>query len=66
MRTNIEINENLIREAMELSGVKTKREVVHLAIVEFVESRKRKDLRDLKGNIQFSENYDYKKLRQGS
>ncbi|MGB9840356.1 type II toxin-antitoxin system VapB family antitoxin [Thermovenabulum sp.] len=61
MRTNIIIDENLIKEALEISGLKTKKEVVNMALKEFVENRKRKNLMDLKGKIQFDENYDYKK-----
>lgn len=59
MRTNIMIDENLIKEALEISGLKTKKEVVNMALKEFVENRKRKNLMDLKGKIQFDENYYY-------
>lgn len=65
MRTNIVIDESLIKEALKLSGLKTKKEVVNLALKEFVESRKRKNLMELKGKIQFDEDYDYKKMREG-
>ncbi|KYO67010.1 MULTISPECIES: type II toxin-antitoxin system VapB family antitoxin [Thermovenabulum] len=64
MRTNIIIDENLIKEALKISGLKTKKEVVNLALKEFVENRKRKNLMDLKGRIEFDENYDYKKMRE--
>lgn len=56
MRTNIIIDENLIKEALKISGLKTKKEVVNLALKEFVENRKRKNLMDLKGRIEFDEN----------
>ena len=36
MRTNIVIEENLIRRAMRLAGVKTKREAVEVALRQFV------------------------------
>ncbi|MCF6097292.1 type II toxin-antitoxin system VapB family antitoxin [Thermovorax subterraneus] len=64
MRTNIVIDENLIKEALKLSGLKTKKEVVNLALKEFVESRKRKNLLELKGKIEFDVDYDYKKMRE--
>jgi Arc/MetJ family transcription regulator len=64
MRTNIEIDEAMMRKAMELSGLKTKREVVEHALREFVERRMRKDLRDLRGAIQFADGYDYKAMRR--
>lgn len=65
MRTNIDINDELIREAMELAELNTKKEVVELALTEFVQQRKRKNLADLRGKISFSEDYDYKKARAG-
>ena len=43
----------------------TKWEVVEKALQEFVAARSRKDLSDLRGQIQFSDNYDYKALREG-
>ncbi len=66
MRTNIVLDDQLIREAMELTGIKTKKEIVDLALVELVKSRKQKDLRDLKGKILFDESYDYKAAREGN
>jgi Arc/MetJ family transcription regulator len=64
-RTNIVLNDQLISEAKKYSKVKTKREIVELALSEFVENHKRKNLSDLKGKIKFKNDYDYKKLRTG-
>jgi hypothetical protein len=36
-----------------------------VALKEFVSVRKVKNLRDLKGKIQFDDTYDYKKMRAG-
>ena len=63
MRTNIEIDAELVREAQELSRIKTKRERVHQALREFVNHRKRLDLRELEGSSLLEPEYDYKKLR---
>lgn len=63
MRTNIVLNEDLIEEAFKYAQVKTKRELVNLALKEFVTNHKRKDLRELAGKIRFDDSYDYKKLR---
>ncbi|MDD2373452.1 MAG: type II toxin-antitoxin system VapB family antitoxin, partial [Syntrophomonadaceae bacterium] len=52
MRTNIVIDDTLMQKAMEVSGLKTKKEVVEKAIMEFVERRTRKDLKELRGKIQ--------------
>ncbi len=65
MRTNIVLEDTIIKEAFELSHAKTKKELIHLALEEFVRNRKRLNLMDLRGKIQFSEQYDYKKLREG-
>ena len=65
MRTNIVLDELLVNEAFLLSGIKTKRELVYQALKEFVEHRKRLDLRDLKGIGGLRTDYDYKALRTG-
>lgn len=65
MRTNIVIDDTLMQNAMEASGLKTKKEVVEKALIEFVERRTRKDLKELHGKIQFADDYDYKAIREG-
>jgi Arc/MetJ family transcription regulator len=66
MRTNIVLDESLIKEGFELSGVKTKKELIHQALKEFVATRKRHNLLNLEGKIMFADGYDYKRLREGS
>lgn len=63
MRTNIVIDDTLMQKAMKISGLKTKREVVEKAISEFVANRTRKDLKELRGKIQFADDYDYRAMR---
>lgn len=63
MRTNIVIDDMLIEQALRLSKLKTKKEIIHKALEEFVKNRKRLDLRKIKGKIDFAEGYDYKALR---
>jgi Arc/MetJ family transcription regulator len=65
MRTNIVLDDRLVEEALRLSKLKTKRELVEQALREFVAFRKRLDLRDLKGKGDLREDYDYKSLRAG-
>ncbi|MBT3259473.1 MAG: type II toxin-antitoxin system VapB family antitoxin [Deltaproteobacteria bacterium] len=65
MRTNIVLDDALVEEAMVLSGAKTKKEVISNALREFVITRKRLNLLDLDGKIDFSESYDHKSLREG-
>jgi Arc/MetJ family transcription regulator len=66
MRTNIVIDDDVMQKAMSISRLKTKKEVVDRALREFVAIHSRKDLLDLRGQIQFADNYDYKALREGS
>jgi Arc/MetJ family transcription regulator len=65
MRTNIVIDETLVREAMKLANVKTKREAVHVALRRFVQSGRQKRLLDLRGDGGVRKGYDYKKTRAG-
>jgi Arc/MetJ family transcription regulator len=50
MRTNIDIDDDLLKQAMKASGLKTKKAVVEQALEQFVrEKRARKALEDLRG-----------------
>jgi Arc/MetJ family transcription regulator len=64
MRTNIVLDDELVQEALTLTGTRTKKEVVQLALQELVRSRKKKNLADLAGRIQFHEGFDHKSLRK--
>lgn len=66
MRTNIDIDDKLMAEAFKLTIVKTKKELIHIALKEFIENHNRKNLMDLKGKIKFAENYDYKNMRKNN
>jgi Arc/MetJ family transcription regulator len=65
MRTNIVLDDNLIKEAFKYSEAKTKKELINQALKEFVDNRGRRDLLDLEGKIEFAKGYDYKSLREG-
>jgi len=65
MRTNIILEDSLVKEALKYSRAKTKRELIHQALEEFVKNRRRRNLLDLAGKIEFAEGYDYKSLREG-
>jgi Arc/MetJ family transcription regulator len=55
-RTNIDLNEKLVNEAMKLTNKKTKKEVVNFAVEELVRKLKRKKLLDLEGKIEWMGN----------
>jgi Arc/MetJ family transcription regulator len=61
MRTNIDIDEDLLEQAFSVSRLRTKKELIHEALKEFIRLRSRKDLTELAGFIQFHEGYDHKK-----
>ncbi len=64
MRTNIVLNDELIREAFLYAGtIKTKRELIEVALQEYVDNCKRKKLSDLRGAIQFLDDYNHKEMR---
>ena len=66
MRTNIVLNDTLVAEAFKYSvNIHTKKELVEVALQEYIQNRKVKDIRDLKGKITFYENYNYKEMRIG-
>ncbi len=65
MRTNIVLDEDLVKKALKLSKAKTKKGLVHEALEELIAVRQKRDLRQLRGKIGFREDYDYKALRKG-
>lgn len=64
MRTNIELDDDLVEEARRLTGITTKRALVEEALKVLIASRRRRSLLDLKGKISFAEGYDYLRLRE--
>lgn len=64
MRTNIVLDDDLIEEAFALTGARTKKELVHLALRELVNARRRKNLTELAGRIRLRDDFDHKALRE--
>ncbi|MBI5896834.1 MAG: type II toxin-antitoxin system VapB family antitoxin [Desulfobacterales bacterium] len=64
MRTNIDIDDKLLDEAFSVSTLRTKKELIHEALKEFIKLKKRKDLTELAGFIEFRKGYDHKKMRE--
>jgi Arc/MetJ family transcription regulator len=65
MRTNIVLDDELVEEAFKFSqAISTKKELIEMALKEYVNNRKRRNLKELKGRIKFSADYDYKKMRE--
>lgn len=64
MSTNLEIDQDLIQEALSLSEHRTKKSVVQAALKEYVQRRKQVRLLDLFGDVEYEDDYDYKQQRQ--
>jgi Arc/MetJ family transcription regulator len=65
MRTNVELDDDLLKKAFRYSKARTKKGLLHEALQELIAAREKLDLRDLRGKITFRDDYDYKKLRKG-
>jgi Arc/MetJ family transcription regulator len=53
MRTNIDIDDEVLREAQRLVGTRTKRETVDLALRELVARHRRIGVLDLRGRVRW-------------
>jgi len=58
LRTNIELDEKLVDEAMKLTDKKTKKELVNYALQELVSRIKRKKLLELESKVEWTGNLD--------
>jgi len=58
MRTNIEIDDNLIQEALRVSGLKTKRAVVEAGLRMLVRLKRQEDILSLVGKVHWEGNLD--------
>ena len=64
MATNLQIDDELLLEAQQLGDFKTKKETVNQALREFVERRKQLEILELKGQIDYYDDHDYKTARK--
>ena len=58
MRTNIVLDENLIERAKELTGIKTKREVVQEALRTLILLREQAEVRQFRGKLKWEGDLD--------
>jgi Arc/MetJ family transcription regulator len=63
MATNVEIDPELIQDALALGGKHTKREVIEEALREYVLRRKQQGVLKLFGTVEYDSRYDYKRQR---
>ena len=58
LRTNIELDEKLVEEAMKFTHKKTKKELVNYALEELIKRFKRRKLLELEGKVEWASNLD--------
>ncbi|HXC21524.1 MAG TPA: type II toxin-antitoxin system VapB family antitoxin [Steroidobacteraceae bacterium] len=58
MRTNIVIDDKLMKETLRLTGLKTKREAVELGLRTVVRLRKQDDIRRFRGKLKWQGDLD--------
>ncbi len=63
MPTNLAIDPELLRKALEISGLKTKKDTVNMALKEFINRRKQLEILEIFGKMDPDPNYDYKEGR---
>ena len=64
MATNLDIDQELLEEAMKIGGQKNKKNTVNKDLKEFIDKRKQKEIISTFGSILYEPGYDYKKLRR--
>ena len=58
MRTNIVIDDDLLKRAMSATGAKTKREVVELGLAALVRLKEQEEIRGLRGKLRWTGDLD--------
>lgn len=57
-RTNIDLNDRILKEAGKLTHLKTKKEIVNYAMEELVKRLRRKKILELEGKVKWEGNLD--------
>lgn len=63
MATNLSLDPELLDEALEVSGERTKKAAVTQALREFIARRRQKRLLELIGQLEWDSGFDYKAER---
>jgi len=60
MATNLAIDPDLINRALEVSGERTKKAAVTMALQEFIARREQRRVAELLGKLEWDDSYNYK------
>jgi len=55
-RTNIELNDKVLKEALKLTKMKTKKDLVNYALEELIKKLRRKKILELEGKVEWEGN----------
>lgn len=58
MRTNIDLDNKLVARGLKLSGLRTKKDLVNMALQEFVRRKDQKKILELRGKIHWDGDLD--------
>jgi len=64
MRTNIVIDDDLMNDAIRLTGAKTKRETVELALKSLIEIKKQGGIKKLRGKLNWEGDLENMRLNK--
>lgn len=62
-RTNVVLDDNVVKKAKHLTGIKTTKDVIHLALSELIRRKKQKKILTLAGKVRWEGDLD--SSRQG-
>ncbi|MEM8778245.1 MAG: type II toxin-antitoxin system VapB family antitoxin, partial [Cyanobacteria bacterium P01_G01_bin.49] len=57
MKTNIDLDEQLVKQGFAITGLRTKKELVNFALAELVKRNIQNDLLELAGEIEFVDGF---------
>lgn len=66
MATNLAIDPDLLDRAVEVSGERTKKAVVTMALQEFIARREQQRVVEIMGKLEWNDSFDYKAERSRS
>ena len=63
MRTNIVIDDNLMTDVLQVTGLKTKKEAVELGLKTLIRLKKQEEIKNFKGKLKWDDDLD--RMRSG-
>jgi Arc/MetJ family transcription regulator len=64
MRTNVVVNDDLIKSALKVSGLKTKKDAIEEGLKLLVQVRGRKEIKGFRGKLKWSGSLDEMRLNK--